>query len=122
MEIRRKNGANTAKIHKNLKIGLYGLSKEQRIQNSKKMVEEKRGWHKLSKKEKSLRSKERSKNDLKNKTGLFSLTSEDRSKIAKKTNLQKWKCTVTGYISNAGGLSNYQKNKNIDKSCRIRIR
>lgn len=143
LETRRKNGENTSKIHKKLKIGLYGLTSEQRRKNSKKMVEEKRGCHRLTKDEKLIRSKERAKNDLenkvgiyknlsengkkgaevnrKNKTGLFSFTSEYRSNITKKTNSQKWKCTVTGHISNAGGLSNYQKCRKIDTSDRILV-
>jgi hypothetical protein len=143
LNTRRKNGEKTVKIHKELKIGLYGLTIEQRKENSKKMVEEKRGCHKLTKEEKSIKAKNRSKIDLKNecgihknvkengkkgaevnrknKTGLFSFTPEYRSNITKKTNAQKWKCTVTGYVSNAGALSNYQRHRGIDTSNRIKI-
>jgi hypothetical protein len=32
-----------------------------------------------------------------------------------------YQCTVTGYISNAGGLSHYQKKRGIDTSNRIRL-
>lgn len=34
---------------------------------------------------------------------------------------QRWKCTVTGYVSNAPGLSHYQRHRNIDVSNRVRI-
>jgi len=130
-------------VHKELEIGLYGLTYEQRRENSKRMVELKQGCHRLTKEERAKISKEKSKRELENKTGIYAnlsengkkgaevnrknntglwgFTSEYRSEITKKTNLQKWKCTITGYVSNAGGLSNYQKHKGIDTSNRIRI-
>ena len=143
LEVRRLNGKNTVKVHKELKIGLYGLTYEERRENSKKMVELKQGCHKLTKEERVIKSKNRAKIDLKNKcglyanlsengkkgaevnrqnqTGLWAFTSDYRSEITKKTNSQKWKCTITGYVSNAGGLSNYQKYKGIDKSNRVKL-
>jgi hypothetical protein len=143
LETRRKNGKNAAEIHKKLKKGLYSLTTEQRSQNSKRMVELKRGCHKLTKQERVKRSKEKSKTNLKNKTGIYAnlsengkkgaevnrqnntglwaFTTEYRSQITKETNSQKWKCTITGYVSNAGGLSNYQKHRGINTSNRIRI-
>lgn len=143
LETRRKNGKNTAEIHKQLKIGLYGMTTEQRQENSRKMVNERRGCHKLSKEERSIISKNVAKINLENKsglyenltkngkkgaevnrkngTGLFSFTYEYRSEITKKTNSQKWKCTITGYVSNPGALSNYQKHRGIDTSNRIKI-
>lgn len=35
---------------------------------------------------------------------------------------QRWQCTVTGFVSNAGGLVRYQRARNIDTSNRIRIK
>lgn len=143
LNIRRKNGEKIAKIHKELEIGLYGLTTSQRKENSKRMVKQKRGCHKLSKEDRVIRAKKRAKIDLennrgiyqnlsengkkgaevnlKNGTGLFAFTSEYRSKITKKTNSQKWQCTVTGYITNAAALSNYQNHRGIDTSNRIKI-
>ena len=46
---------------------------------------------------------------------------ERQIEVGKKTSSQKWQCTVTGYISNACGLTNYQKARGIDTSNRIRI-
>ena len=43
---------------------------------------------------------------------------EENSKIV---NSQKWECTVTGYISTAGGLSAYQRSRGIDTSNRRRV-
>ena len=53
--------------------------------------------------------------------GLGSLTKEQLSELGRKTSTQKWKCLVTGKISNSGGLSTYQKAKGIDTSKRVRI-
>ena len=58
-------------------------------------------------------------------SGLFAMTAEQKSeknkKAGKTTSSQKWKCTVTGYISTPAGLSNYQRAKGIDTSKRVRI-
>lgn len=143
LNTRRKNGENAVKIHKKLKIGLYGLTTDQRRENSRKMVEEKKGCHKLSSEEKSHKSKERAKKDLENKvgiyknlsinakkgaevnrkngTGLWGMTKEQFSENGKRNCSQKWKCTITGYISNAGALAHYQRNRGIDITNRIRI-
>jgi hypothetical protein len=48
-------------------------------------------------------------------------TSEQRRKAAYAQHAQKWKCTVTGYISTAAGLTHYQRHKGIDKSNRIKV-
>lgn len=46
----------------------------------------------------------------------------DAGKIgSKKTNSQKWRCTVTGYITTAGPLTAYQRAKGINTSSRERI-
>lgn len=34
---------------------------------------------------------------------------------------QKWKCTLTGFITDASGLTRYQKNRGIDTSNRIKL-
>lgn len=56
-------------------------------------------------------------NAYKNKTGIHAFSKEERINIGK----QKWKCLVTGYISNAPGLSNYQRKRNIDTTLRIKL-
>ncbi len=40
---------------------------------------------------------------------------------AKELNSQKWKCLVTGHISNPGALSRYQKARGIDTSLREKV-
>ena len=99
----KKGGKITAENQKKNKTGIFGINDEQKRKNSKK------GGRKAA---------ETNKN---NKTGLYGLTKEQRSKTAKETSSQKWMCLETGYITNSGGLSNYQKARSIDTSKRVRI-
>jgi hypothetical protein len=62
------------------------------------------------------------------KLGMFAMTEEKKREASRKGSAsvrsQKWKCKITGYISNPCGLSNYQKAKGIDykdKTLRERI-
>ena len=94
-----------------LKLGVHNLTreqlieigkktpKEQLIQNGKKVYELKLGAHSLTRKQ----------------------LIENGRKGAIITQSQKWQCTVTGHVSTPGGLSSYQKARNINTSNRIRI-
>ena len=57
--------------------------------------------------------------------GLFDPKNKDKCDSGRaKVHKQLYKCLVTGYISNACGLSNYQKGKGIDfhdKSLRVKV-
>lgn len=57
--------------------------------------------------------------------GIFDVKNKEKCDIGRaKVHKQLYKCLITGYISNACGLSNYQKGKGInfkDKSLRIKI-
>jgi hypothetical protein len=79
---------------KELGVGIYGLTQEELIENGKKYYE---------------------------KTGLAKLTKQERSEIAKKVNTQRWMCLETGYISTPGALGRYQKARGIDTTKRVRI-
>ena len=50
---------------------------------------------------------------------------EEKQKISESTKRayqdNKWQCLVTGFISTAQGLSNYQKKRNIDTSLRVKL-
>jgi len=50
-----------------------------------------------------------------------SLTTEQQSERSKKAANQKFQCTETGYITNAGALTCYQRAKGIDTSKRIKL-
>jgi hypothetical protein len=39
----------------------------------------------------------------------------------KSTNKQRWQCLVTGYASNPGGLTSYQRARGIDTALRVRL-
>jgi len=121
----KKIGNDNAK----LKRGFCGLSKEKRIEigrkNGLKNKKNKTGFCGMTAEK---RSKLGRKNALKNKEnniGIFKMMSEELSKCGSKggtkTCSQKWKCLVTGHISNPGGLSRYQKSKGIDNLQRVRI-
>jgi hypothetical protein len=46
--------------------------------------------------------------------GMFSLTKEERSNLAKNTINKKWRCTETGFVSTLSGIIRYQKKRGID--------
>jgi hypothetical protein len=141
VENAKKGGKISGKKTKKLKIGIHKLSKEQRIENGKKggmkNKQNKTGVCGLTKEQRSEAGKKGGKitaeTHRKNKTGIFSLTFEQRSengkkygvigasKGGKKTSSQKWQCTETGHITNAGALTNYQRKRGIDTTKRIRI-
>ena len=63
-----------------------------------------------------------------NKIGIFGMSKEQKKEISRKgiavVRAQRWKCKITGYVSNPCGLSNYQKARGIDyrdKTLRERI-
>jgi hypothetical protein len=53
--------------------------------------------------------------------GWASRTPEQKSKGGKKSTSQRWQCTETGFITNAGNLSKYQRARGIDTSNRVRL-
>jgi len=120
-----------------LGLGVHSLTKEQRIENSRKAGiknrENKTGFCGRSKEKMSedgrkggkIGGKIGGKNaqaTLKNKKlGIYGLTKEQLSQIGKKVSAQRWVCLETGYITNAGALSTYQKKRGIDTSKRMRL-
>jgi hypothetical protein len=104
-------GKISGKLTHELGLGVHGLSEEQRIENATKggkiggrlAHERKVGIHGLTK-------DQRIENAIKG------------GKISSKiVNSQKWKCTVTGFVSTPGPLAYFQKKRGIDTSNRIRI-
>ena len=98
-------------------------------ENGKKSYELKIGLHKYTKNERVELSRKGGKivgeKNKQERRGIFALTEEqniqNRIKAGKITSAQKWKCIETGHISNAGGLSTYQKARGIDTSKRVRL-
>ena len=88
---------------KELGVGIYSQSKEKLSENGKK------GGKKA---QKILKNK---------KLAIYGISTEERKKIAEKTNSQKWMCLETEYVSTAAGVVAYQKARGIDTSKRKRI-
>ena len=53
--------------------------------------------------------------------GIHAQTPEERRELAKKAAAQKWLCLETGFITNAGNLTQYQRARKIDTSKRVRL-
>jgi hypothetical protein len=136
-EQRSEDSKKGGKRVKELGVGIYALTSEQLVKNGKKLYELGIGIHSLSKEERgeiakklykegkglgSISKEQRSENSKINyKKGLEKLTKEQRSESAKKAASQKWMCLETSHISNAGGLTSYQRARGIDTSLRERI-
>jgi len=115
----KRGGSIGGKKAKELGLGIHGRTKEQMTEDGK------RGG--------SISGKINGQISYKLGTGIFSLTAEQRkeankkgglnggSKGAKKTNSQRWMCLETGFITNSGSLSRYQKARGIDTFKRKRI-
>ncbi len=120
-EIRKKAGQ---KSYENFS-GIHGINLEQRRENGKKggqtVYKNGIGCFSLTLEQRIDASKKGGNTNKENRTGVCGLSSEELSKAAKKSSTQRWQCTVTGYVSNAGGLSAYQNKRGIDTSNRIRI-
>lgn len=106
-----ENGKNGSKKAKELKVGIFSLTKEQLSENGRKGNKE--GKRKSGRNAAAINKK--------NGVGIFALTKEQLSETTKKLNLQKWECLETGYITNSGALSRYQRARGIDTSKRKRI-
>ncbi|MFN9906379.1 MAG: hypothetical protein ACK56F_09685, partial [bacterium] len=110
-EQRSENGKKSGKIGGQktyeMGVGVHGRTKEQ-------MIEDARKGGQISGKENGKYCKE-------NKLGIFSISKEERSEISRKVGLQKWKCLETGFVANAGNLTQYQRKRGIDTSKRVRI-
>jgi hypothetical protein len=158
-EERVENARNAGKIGGHVthqkSIGLFSLSKEERIDLGKKTYAEGKGLASISPEKRKENSKKfgrlggeiSGKQHKENKTGIFSIKSEQHSENSKKGGaktkelgvgifaippekvqernkknaLQRWKCLETEFITNAGNLTKYQKARGIDTSKRIRI-
>jgi len=111
------NGSNTY----HLGIGIHAHSPDERIEIAKiggeKAYELGVGVHARTKEQ----MKEHGKKVYELGLGISTVSKEQLRENIKKVNSQKWKCLITGYISNPGGLTSYQKARGIDTSKRIKL-
>jgi len=161
------DGDKGRETQKRLGLGIYSISKDERLKISKKVggnnvksghiqelgkkygklcYENNLGMFGLSKedmKESSRKGGKVSGNEAyKNKTGIHSFSKEQRIDIGKKSgnknketghiqelgknqvkklNTMKWMCLITNYVSTTGPLTIYQKSRGIDTSLRVRF-
>ena len=106
-ECGKKAGSVYGRLCYEKKVGVFALTKEQRIENGRK-------GGSIS-----------GRLTLQRGTGIFSLTKEECSEAGKiggkKAASQRWRCLITGHISNAGSLTIYQKKRGIDTTMRERL-
>jgi len=151
LKVLRESGIKSGVKTKNNKTGIFKQTKEQMSQNGKKGTLKQKelglGIFSLTPEQKTIRSKKTALKNKQNNIGIFSLTKNQRIENGKlggkkskelgvgahsrtkeqivedgrKGASQKWQCLETGHISNAGGLSMYQKKRNIDTTKRKRI-
>ena len=95
------------KNHKKNKTGVCGRTKQ-------KMTEDGKKGGKIA-----------GRNNYENKIGVHGRTIEEMSLHGKMggkiSSSQKWMCLETGFISNPGSLTTYQRKSGIDPSKRVRI-
>ena len=121
----KKGGKRTAE----LKVGVHGISPEKKSEfgkmGSQRAKELEVGIFSLSSEQLSENGKKGGKlagqKNKENKTGICGFSKEQRIETGKKVAFQKWICLETGFITNAGNLTKYQKAKGIDTSKRVRI-
>lgn len=120
-ETKRKISSANRGRNKNLTEKLRNILSESGKKAGLKTLEEKTGLHSLSKDEILKNAKLGGYKAYELKKGVHSLSKEIKSEIAKSTNAQKWKCLETGFITNPGALSGFQRSRGIDTSKRVRV-
>jgi hypothetical protein len=117
----RESGKKTGTFCKENKIGIFSLSSEERSEISKTNYKNGKGLATLTKEQRSDAGKKGSAKNKQSNIGIFSLSKNQLSIQGCKTNSQKWRCLETGFITNPGALTRYQKSKGIDISKRERV-
>jgi len=111
----KKGGKIIAEINRKNGTGIFGMTPEEKSAAGKKAKELGLGIHGLTTEQR----RENGKKGYDN--GLGKISKEEKSEGCKKTNAQKWMCLETGFISNPGNLSQYQRRRGIDTSKRKRL-
>jgi IS1 family transposase len=106
-----------------LGVGVHSLTSEEKSVVGKKSKELGLGIHALTIEQRKENSKKVGMKNRELGIGICGLTTEERRENVKITNSQRWECCITGYVSTASGVVQYQKGKKIDtsKSNRRRI-
>jgi hypothetical protein len=107
--------------HKENKTGFFTLSLEERIEIGKKTCENKVGIFSQTKEQLKENGRKTGIMCKELSIGICGISTEQRSETGKKVASQRWECTETGFVTNAGNLTQYQKARGIDTSKRKRI-
>lgn len=129
IEQAKETGKKVQENNRKNKTSFFGYTKKQFSEAGKLggsiSYKMKVGIHGMTMKEKSEIGRKNGLKCKENYIGLFSRTPEqhkkDSSKGSKNTNSQKWECLETGFITNPGNLTKYQKSRGIDISKRKKI-
>ena len=125
LEILRKSGKIMGENAKNPRLGFHSFTFEERSQIGKisgdKTKELGVGVHGRTKEQMTNDGRRGGIISKQNKTGIHSRSLDEMIEHGRKTSTQRWECLETGYITNAGSLTNYQKKRGIDTSKRKRI-
>ena len=128
-EQRRENSKRNGIKHKENKTGVCGRSEEKMSEDGRIGAQKAQklgvGIHTLTSEQKAEAGRKGGKisaiKNKKDKVGIFSLSKEQLSQNSKKANSQRWMCLETGYVTNSGALSMYQKARGIDTTKRVRV-
>jgi len=124
-EQRSENGRKAGIKTKENGTGIFSLTPEQQSVRSRKggkrAQELGRGIHGRTKEQMTEDGKMGAQKVKELGVGIYAITPKERSEISRKVASQKWMCLETGYVSNAGALSHYQRARGIDTSKRKRI-
>jgi hypothetical protein len=121
----KKGGKRTAE----LKVGVHGISPEEKSKIGTKNYQMKVGIHALTPEETIENAKKGGNKAKELGLGVHARTKEQIFEDGRKggliggktTSAQKWECLETGFITNAGNLTKYQRKRDIDTSKRKRI-
>ncbi len=124
-EAGRKGGKISGEQHKENGTGIFSMTLEEWSEAGRKggksAFENGLGCFSLTPEEKVEVSRKVGLKAKEEKKGIFAMTAEEKAERSRKVGLQKWRCLVTGYVSNSGNLSKFQKKHGIDTSLRERI-
>jgi len=115
LEEKREIVKKSHKTQKELGVGLWGMTAEQKSERGK------RGGNKAKELKVGICGLTREERIKNGKIGGKLGNPKSKSENAKKVNSQRWECTETGYITNSGALTQYQRTRGIDTSSRIRL-
>jgi len=124
-EKRKQNGKLSAKRNRERGVGIEFMTHEERSIHSKKAVKKHRengtGIFGISKEKRKEMTDKTIETHKRLKIGLYGLTPEQRSENTRRQKNRKYKCLITGKISNDSALTRFQNKNNIDKRLRVEV-